>query len=334
MLDLNAVPPGEKGVLHLPVPDPNGSADLELTVLVARGKSPGPTLLVLAGVHGDEYEGMFAIHDAFRRVKPNQMRGRLVAVPVTNVPAYHGRTRETPEDGKNMARVFPGRPDGSVTERIAYHVGEALIGRADCLIDLHSSGLALTSPTLIGYCAEKNDLGGRSAAVARAFGAQVIWAHPTSSPGRTLSHARELGIPSVYAEAPGGMRVRPADLRRYTDGVLNVMGHLGIINRSLPPPPTYYLSGNGNIDLMPTFSTSGLFRPSVRVLQSVRENDVIGRVFDLDGTVLEEIRTPEAGRIVFLRAVPAVSPGEYVFLVTPEEKGSNDRFSITNYWAT
>lgn len=305
-----------KHVVALAVPGPG--AGLDLTLHLVQGAVSGPVLLVLAGVHGDEYEGVLAIQDAVRRIIPGQMCGTLAAVPVTNLPAYQGRSRTTPADGLNLARVFPGKPDGSVTERIAYYIGEQLIRKADLLLDLHSSGTALTSPTLVGYYDQPGGIGARSGVAARSFGAPVVWTHPTIAPGRTLSMAADLSIPALYTEANGGMRVLPADLRTYTNGILNVMAHLGMIERKAPGPPRYFLGGDGNTDDMPTFQTTGLFRPAVRVLQAVKAGQRIGVVRALDGRVLEEIRAPRDGRIVFLRAIPAVTPGELAVLVAAD----------------
>lgn len=317
MLAIDAVAAPGKGALSLPVPGPAGE-ETALTVLVVKGAAPGPTLVVLGAVHGDEFEGVLAIQKAYRQLDPQQIRGTVLAVPVVNLPAFAARSRITPQDGQNMARVFPGRPDGTITERIAWTVSEHLLRRADFLLDLHSSGTAMTSPTLVGYYAHPGPVGERAAAAARAFGAPVVWVHPDIAPGRTLSMAAELGIPALYTEATGGLRVRPQDLRIYTNGILNVMGYLGMRGRPPAPAPRYYLGGNGDTDTMSTFTTEGLFSPAVRVLQRVKAGEVIGTVRGLGGELLEEIRAPQSGRVAFLRAVPPVVPGELAVLIADE----------------
>ena len=108
-----AVPPGAKETLYLDVaPLPKGDT-LRLAVLVARGQAEGPTLLVLGGVHGDEYEGPHAVRTVFRALTTDQLRGTFIGVPVTNVPAFEAGTRSSPLDGLNLARVFPGSRDGT-----------------------------------------------------------------------------------------------------------------------------------------------------------------------------------------------------------------------------
>ena len=105
------------------------------------GATPGPTLLVLGAVHGDEYEGVEAIPAVFRRVAPDVLRGALLMVPICNVPAYESVLRSSPIDGLNLARVFPGDSNGTITQRIAYWITQKLIKPADLVIDLHSGGV-------------------------------------------------------------------------------------------------------------------------------------------------------------------------------------------------
>ena len=317
MFDLGLLPLLSKTTLSLPVPDPSGVQHIALSVLVLKGQSTGPILVLLAGVHGDEYEGVLTIQDVFEQLSPEAVRGTLIAVPVVNPLAYQARTRSTPEDGKNMARVFPGNPVGTITERIAYQIAQHIIPKADLLIDLHSAGTAMTSPTLIGFHQDHGPIGQRAKAAALAFGAPVVWEHPwpNDARGRTITHAQELGIPALYTEASGGVRVSPEVLGIYTISVLNVMAHLGMIQARPAVAKALYLWGEGNLDATTTFSCEGLFRSRVEVLRRVEQGEVVGVVRGLDGRVLEEVRSPKAGLVVFLRSMPPVRPGDVAVLV-------------------
>src|SRR5262245_27749415 len=113
---LDRVPPNTKASLALDVtPLPTG-AMLHLPLLVARGAAPGKTIVVLGGVHGDEYEGMAAVRAVFRSLDPAEMRGTFLGVPVCNPPAFAAAARASPLDGQNLARVFPGSPAGTISE--------------------------------------------------------------------------------------------------------------------------------------------------------------------------------------------------------------------------
>src|SRR4051794_37580115 len=183
--------PGQ--VVRVSLADSGG--EWELVLFVATGRRPGPTLAVLAGVHGDEYEGPVAIADLLAEIDPAEIAGTLIALPVANPPAFAAGSRTSPLDGLNLARAFDGNAAGSATERLAWTIAQEVIGVADALIDLHSGGLAYAMATLIGYCNLGNAVGQRSRDLALAFGAPVIWEHPEIAPGRTLSAALDRGIP-------------------------------------------------------------------------------------------------------------------------------------------
>src|SRR4051812_16430313 len=115
---------------------PNASGVI-LPVLLVRGRKEGKTLVVTAGVHGDEFEGVRAILETCNDIDPATMSGTLIAVPSANPPALWNGTRTSPLDGANLARVFPGSERGTATEVIAFHLGRSIIARADFYLDLH-----------------------------------------------------------------------------------------------------------------------------------------------------------------------------------------------------
>ena len=198
------------------------AGSLSIPVLAVKGAGQGKTLVATAGVHGDEYEGMEAIYRTFEALDPSNLSGTFVAVPVVTLPAFWQATRSNPVDGLNMARIFPGSPSGSMSERLAALMLEMVFRHADLYIDLHSSGRNNAMMTLVGYASF-----GRQAETARAaaecFGAPMIWEHPKVSPGRTLTETLKLEIPSLYTEARGGGRAHPDDVDCYTLGLANLL---------------------------------------------------------------------------------------------------------------
>src|SRR5216683_3684576 len=104
---------------------------LEIPLVIVKGARLGKTLVVTAGVHGDEYEGVRTILETYRELRPETMSGNFVAAPVANPPAFWSGTRHSPLDDGNLARVFPGRVDGAPTEAIAYWIGRKLLPLAD-----------------------------------------------------------------------------------------------------------------------------------------------------------------------------------------------------------
>lgn len=322
--DLNRLRPGERCSGALPImrmPDGN---DLRLPVLAAAGRADGPTLAVLAGVHGDEYEGIRAIPQIFRSLDLAELRGRLVAVPVCNVPAFRSATRGSPIDGLNLARVFPGDPHGTVTQRIAHALTERVIAPASLLIDLHSAGVAYSMPTLVGYPYDDTPLARRARDAAIAFGCEVLWGHPPdpTATGRSISAAQALGIPWIYTEAAGGGRAQPEDVACYVTGVLNVMRWMGMLpGQPEARPVRCHLLGSGNTDAPIRAATSGYFVAHVGLLDRVAAGQPLGQVLDLAGEPIEEIRAHCDGRVAMIRGLPVIHAGEGAFLLSGELPG-------------
>jgi predicted deacylase len=290
-----------------------GGHALSFPVLVTRGHEPGPVLLASAGVHGDEYEGIRAILDIFEELRPEEMRGDFVAVPALNTPAVWNCSRTSPLDGANLARVFPGNRDGSPTEAIAWHFDQRLLPLADLYIDLHSAGVACEMPLLIGYHAPDE----RARAAAFAFGAPVVWAHPTIAPGRTVSAAKDRNIPALYTEARGAGRIDGEDLSVYKRGLRNLLRHLGILSGDLEVgQQALHLSGDGNIDDSVLATRQGFLVPHVRMLDTVETGDVMGVLLDLMGNPLETYLAPRSGHVALIHACPRVLAGDPVFLIT------------------
>jgi len=296
----------------------SGASDWHLPFFLASGIAAGPTLVVLAGIHGDEYEGMEAIPEVFRAIDPAQLRGTVLMLSACNMPAYLRITRASPIDGLNLARVFPGNQTGSITERIAFWITEKLIRHADFLIDLHSAGQTYNLPTLIGHYYSPAAHHQRALSGARAFGAPVIWSHPPDdAPGRTLSAANSLGIPAIYTEAPGGGWVQPDDVACFVEGVLNVMKHLGMCHGAIRARPLkLHLIGSGNLDRVIEAPVEGYFRPSVELLDRVRAGQYIGRVQDLFGEGLADLHADRDGIVIMLRRPRRVQRGDGLALVT------------------
>lgn len=300
---------------------------LSLPVLAARGREPGECLAVTAGVHGDEYEGMLAIQQVFDELDPARMRGCFIAVPVVTLPAFWLGVRANPFDGRNMARVFPGSHDGTLSERMAATLLERVLRHASLYIDLHSAGSKYHMLTLCGYIADGAQAE-RAKRAAEIFGAPFIWEHPAVGPGRTLTSTLELGIPSLYAETHGGGGARDGDVRVYIRGVSNLLHHMKIASLSRASTGetsrARRLRGSGDLDVSITCSASGLYFAEAEVGDKVHRGDLMGLVRSLDGGVVDRVVAPDDGIVVLTRAVPRVYAGEAVAAITGELEGDDE----------
>ena len=316
--ELNELPRGGKQSAWLDIAARAGGGNWRLPLLTVNGADDGPMLLVIAGVHGDEYEGIAAIPQVYSTIEPKDLHGRLLMMPVSNVPAYEAALRSSPIDGLNLARVFPGDINGTITQQIAWWLGEKLLRHADFFIDLHTGGIAYELPTLIGYVHDDGGLGQASLEAAAAFGAPVMWGHPLPlPPGRSISAATDRGIPSLYTEAPGGSGCDPAVVDCFRDGVLNVMKHLGMIDGSLRQQEvTHHLVGDGNLDTVIDAPVDGFFQREVALLENVKAGQRLGTIREANGEVLTEVIADQDGVVIMLRGLPRVSVGDGIAHIT------------------
>ena len=285
------------------------SGGAELTVYEHDSGVDGPRVLVLGGVHGDEVGGVVAAGRL--TLAPLRLRaGILRVVPVTHEAAFAADSRTGPCDGGNLARLFPGNPAGSPTEQLAHLVTERLLRRADVMVDLHTSSPHTDMPLFAGCLDDGSGPATRSVELAVAFGAPVVWTHPSLGAGRSLTVARELGIAALYAESPVGGVLDAAHLDAYERGVRRVLAHLGMLEENEPSAaPQLWLHGAGDVDAFTPTPVGGLFLAEVALLDVVDFEERVGRVLDTRGRTVAELHAPAAGHVVTLRRAAQVGPG-------------------------
>jgi predicted deacylase len=286
---------------------------IELQKTVISGNRSGPHLLITGGVHGDEFEPMAAIRRLMNAVHPSGFCGTLTLVPVVNEGAYV-RGERTADDELDLARVCPGRADGSITERTA-HALCGLIESADFYIDLHTGGTTLCVFPLTGYILHGDArVLEAQRTMARAFNLPVIWGTPYL-PGRSLSVAHDAGIPAIYAEYHGGGRCEPAGVEAYVDGCLNVMAELKMLDRALPPCVIEHVVEDrrpnaGFMQIQNPSPMAGFFEPAVQLGQPVRRGDLLGTICDVLGSKVESVNCQADGIVLVLKIFSRVLRGE------------------------
>jgi predicted deacylase len=252
--------------------------------------------------------------DVFDELDPNTMSGTFVGIPVLNGPAFSAGTRESGIDFLNLARIFPGDPQGSISMRIAHAFKSYLLPQADLYLDIHSGGGNYAMHPFSGYgVVPSEEITKRQLAAATAFGLDVIWASRLL-PGRTLTSAAELGVPAIYVELRGEGRCIPRDRALTIQGIRNVMAFMGIIEGSYPTEVRIYAETVGEHDSHLQADhpspTSGLFVPDVELWQYVEAGQRLGVIRHPDGSVIAEVPVSRTGRVLFLRTFPRVFSGD------------------------
>ncbi len=289
---------------------------IEFQQKVIQGAGEGPSLLILGGVHGDEFESMGAIRRLIRFLDPAKLRGRVKCIPVVNEAAYW-RGQRTAEDGLDLARTCPGRQDGSITERIAYAISTE-IRAVDYLIDLHSGGIACHFFPTVGYGLHPDkQILEVQRRMARAFNMPIIWGTQARGNGRTLSIARDEGIPAIYAEWMGGGVCDPAGVEGYFQGCLNVMGELDMLDCEQPASATEHVVEDdrdeaGHIQAHYQVPFSGFFTPEVELKQALEVGDRLGTLTDHLGEREEPILSTQKGIVLAQRVYARIHAGDTI----------------------
>ncbi|MFO0910838.1 MAG: succinylglutamate desuccinylase/aspartoacylase family protein [Isosphaeraceae bacterium] len=287
------------------------------------GTTEGPHVVITAGVHGDEFEPMAAVRDLGRRLTGNLHRGAVTLVPVVNEPAFRLGQR-TAEDGLDLARVCPGRQDGSVTERIAHDLAR-LIRSADAYIDLHTGGVRLTVLPLVGYMLHPNpEVLSIQRRMARAFGLDVIWGTSPDLNGRSLSVARDAAVPAIYAEYLGGGRFEPRAVEAYVRGCEQVLGELGVVeprDSGIGEPRLVIEDGSpgsGHMQVQHPSPEDGFFQADVEPGIRVETGQLLGRLSDPTGRRVMPIVSERAGWVFVVRTFASVRRGDGLAVVVSD----------------
>lgn len=290
----------------------------------------GPTVLLSAGNHGDEYEGQVILRRMIHELEAEQINGRLIILPAFNYPAMLADSRVSPLDQGNMNRSFPGDEKGPPTSAIAHFVTAKLLPMADTGIDLHSGGSRTYYLPMAFLCSCKDpDIMQKSQAMCDAFNAPftfLVRGEASSSGFDPAAH--NLGIPFISAELSGGANIDIIATEIGSDGVNNVLKQLGV----LPAEPaiestTRFLNGIEGLSQV-TAPYSGIFEPCHQLGDQIAAGEVAGVLYST-----EEIERPPlelnfagSGIIAVRRNGARVRRGGYVFLVAPEI----DRKDIAN----
>jgi predicted deacylase len=298
---------------------------VDLSLREIRGQQAGPHVLITGGVHGDEFEPMAAVRRLIGLLRPEELRGRVTLIPVVNEPAFR-RGQRTAEDELDLARTCPGRPDGSITERIAHALAE-LIRSADFYIDLHTGGTRLRVLPLVGYTLHPDStILAPQRRMARAFGLPIVWGTNPNLEGRSLSVARDARVPAIYAEYHGGGACDPAGIAASVRGCLHVLADLGVIAGSSATPPVAPLvveddrPGSGHMQVNHPSPCEGFFEPAVALGQRVQAGELLGTVTDLLGSRAESIRAAYAGIVLVLHTFARIDAGESIGVILETDR--------------
>nr|WKF55900.1 N-alpha-acetyl-L-2,4-diaminobutyric acid deacetylase [Paraburkholderia busanensis] len=279
----------------------------------------GPVVLLMGGNHGDEYEGQVLVSSLIREIDPQWVRGQLIFLPMANFPAAAAGLRTSPLDGGNLNRSFPGDPQGTPTQAIADYIETRLLTRAQYLIDLHSGGSSLLYDGANLLAIEPRDPveEERLKALLAAFGLPRAFLH-RENPLHAASAARRQGAVSILAELGGGGTVQPKLLRDARQGLLHLLGFIGVLDGPLvphePPAVTRFFSVTGSRDYVYAYER-GVYEPLVEPGDWVEAGQPAARIHFPDTPLREPVvaHFAASGQVVCKRVPAAVERGDCLF---------------------
>lgn len=318
---------------HLCVPysyDLGGWANLLLPVtLLSHGE--GPTVLVMAGNHGDEYPGQVAILKLMRELRTEDVKGRILLLPTLNQPACKAATRLSPLDGKNLNRSFPGKPDGTVTEMIAHYLTTVLFPLSQVVIDIHTGGRSMDFyPCAHMHLVPDLEQRRQMMEATLAWNSDFAFLYTDiAGSGLLPVEAERQGKIVVTTEMGGGETV-PASVHRLTQsGLRNVLIHLGVLagvkqtRAAQGLPPTRWVQALSRDDYR-FAPESGIWESLVELGAEVAGGQPVGQIHFLERPDREALPvvTPSAGVLLAARAPSRVSQGDCVACIAHEVAAS------------
>lgn len=304
--------PGETATGYIDVPA-GVDAALEIPVAVVRGAKPGPVLAIVAGSHGTEYASIIAVERLIQHLDAKELSGTVILVPLVNVNSFEEKVPHlNPIDGKNMNRMYPGKPDGTQTERASWLMTKDVVERCDYLIDLHGGDLDENLQPYTYWPETGNqNLDHVTRAMILAFGIDHIIIQDSRSLDPNNSRyldadALSRGKPAIIAEAGYAGTVEPQDVDAIAHGAVNVMRYLKMLPGDAPPVenPVWF-----SRVVTATSDQTGIFYPLVEKRTYVQAGMRVGYVTDFFGKTIEDVRAPVSGVVLYICAVPSMKKG-------------------------
>ena len=304
------IPEGKRTVLDLKVAKLHTRTTVNVPIIIERSNSPGPVVLLLAGIHGDETNGVGIIREIINLKLNIPKNGTIICIPVFNIFGYLIQTREFP-DGRDLNRMFPGTINGSLASQFAYQFTKEIAPLVDYVIDFHTGGGERDNIAQI-RCNENDD---KALELAKVFNPpMIVFSNNISKSLRdTLD---KMGKTVLLFEGGKSKELNPTIINEGVNGTRNVLIRLGLIEGKLTVrgTPVYI-----NKAKWLRASDSGMFKIMVKNGSFIKKKEVLGIIQDPFGEFKKKIYAPFNGFIFCINKTPIVNKGDALFHMSMEE---------------
>ncbi|MFY9557143.1 MAG: M14 family metallopeptidase [Blastocatellia bacterium] len=304
--------PGQKATGAIEVPA-GVDAATSIPVAVVHGAKPGPVLALVSGAHGTEYASIIALEKLIGLLNPSEVSGTVIILPLVNIPSFEQKVPHlNPVDRKSMNRMYPGKMDGTQTDRASYLITKQVVERCDHLIDLHGGDLD-ESLRPYSYWTKtgnaKQDETSREMVLAFGLDHIIISTDrpKDANASRYLENtATTRGKPSITVEAGHAGTVEPEDLAALVEGCMSVMRYLKMLPGA-PSPIEHPVWVEKIVSILS--DQTGIFYPLVKRGAYVEQGMKVGYVTDYVGKTIFEARSTAAGVVLYICSVPSMTKG-------------------------
>lgn len=305
---------GESATVRFNVAKLHTQNSIDVPVIIERSKKPGPTVLITAGIHGDEVNGVEIVRQIIAKGINKPKKGTIICIPVINVFGFIHMDREFP-DGRDLNRVFPGIKGGSLASRVAFKLVTAILPHADLVLDFHTGGADRFNAAQIRIIKGEKNL----KELAKVFGAPfVLYSKNLSKSFRNTCY--KLSIPVLLFEGGKSFNIDNNITNTGVNGTKRVLHHLGMLNSkfkvSQPKKSCVFIDNSKWIRA----DHSGMFRPKVNINAKVDKGDVIGHITDPYGSFNHFVKAPNDGYVFNINESPIIYQGDAIFHISTELK--------------
>lgn len=309
-----SVKPGESAKVSFNVAKLHTQNTINVPVIIERSTKPGPTVLITAGIHGDEVNGVEIVRQIIAKGINKPKKGTIICIPVINVFGFIHMDRQFP-DGRDLNRVFPGGKSGSLASRVAHKLITEIVPHADLILDFHTGGAGRFNSAQIRIV--KNDP--RLEELAQIFGATFIY-YSKNINKSFRSACSKLGIPILLFEGGKSFNIDNTITNTGVNGTKRILRHLGVLSPkfkvSYPKKSPIKITGSKWIRA----THSGMFKADIPINSEVKKGDVLGNITDPYGSFNHFVKAPNGGFIFNLNESPIIYQGDAIFHISTKLK--------------
>lgn len=304
------IEPGKTEELSFKVAKLHTQNSIDIPVIINRSKKPGPTVLITAGIHGDEVNGVEIVRQIIAKGINKPKKGTIICIPLINVFGFIQMNRVFP-DGRDLNRVFPGSANGSLASRVAHQLMTEIVPYADLVLDFHTGGASRFNAPQVRIVEEEHNL----KKLAQIFGPPfILYSKNLNKSFRNSCY--KLNIPILLFEGGKSFHIDPVVTNSAVNGIKRILANLGMLNKnfkaSVPKKESVFIAQSSWLRA----NYSGLFKASITIGSYVKAEEVLGNITDPYGKFNHFVRATQSGYILNVNHSPIVYQGDALFHIS------------------